>query len=187
MMSARFDPLPAFNFQIALLESLDLDSNTSDAPEPSGPAALAGDLAGLIAGGFSECSGLQSSIDVIDVQEGGMNDRIHRLPGRASFGNLTLKRGVALSEDLWIWHEQFINGEGKRRDGLIMLMNEQRLPIKVWGFYNGIPKNWSGPALNAGSSDVAIESLEIAHEKLTLLVSPGQALAKLKQGVDSAF
>ncbi|MFC4260984.1 phage tail protein [Marinobacter lacisalsi] len=179
-MSPRFDPLPAFHFQIALLESLDLDSEGSGLSEPSGPAALAGDLSGLVAGGFSECSGLESTINVLDVQEGGVNDRVHRLPGRASFGNLTLKRGVALSETLWLWHEQFINGEGKRRDGLIMLMNEQRVPVKIWGFYNGIPTRWSGPSLNAGNSEVAVEALEIAHEKLTLLVSPGEAMARLE-------
>ena len=83
---------------------------------------------------------------------------------------------VGFSESLYLWHEEFLKGEGKRRNGLIFLANETRLPIKAWSFENGIPVKWSGPALNAGTSGVAIEKLEIAHEKLTLTLSPGKAL-----------
>ena len=107
---------------------------------------------------------------------GGQNDRVFRFPGRAAYPEHRARRaGVGFGEDLYLWHEDFLKGEGKRRNGLIFLANETRIPIKCWTFERGIPVKWSGPALNAGTSATAIEKLEIAHEKLTLTMSPGQA------------
>lgn len=157
-------PLPAFNFYIALIE----DSN---------PLLAAASVASaFLLGGFSECSGLESEIKVEEVLAGGQNDRVFRFPGRAAFPNTVLSRGVGFGEDLYLWHEEFLKGEGKRRNGLIFLANETRIPIKCWTFERGIPVKWSGPAFNAGTSATAIEKLEIAHEKLTLTMSPGKLL-----------
>jgi phage tail-like protein len=111
--------------------------------------------------------------------EGGVNDRVHRFPTRFTYSNITLKRGVGFSEDLWLWHKDFIDGKGKRRDGLIILMNELRVPVKIWTFLGGIPVRWSGPSLNAKTSEISIEALEIAHQKLELTLSPGLAIGSL--------
>ena len=157
-------PLPAFNFYIALIE----DSN------PLLEAAAV--ASAFLLGGFSECTGLDSEIKVEEVLAGGQNDRVFRFPGRAAFPSIVLSRGVGLGEDLYLWHEDFLKGEGKRRNGLIFLANETRIPIKCWTFERGIPVKWSGPALNAGTSATASEKLEIAHEKLTLTMSPGKLL-----------
>ena len=157
-------PLPAFNFYIALVE----DSN------PLLEAAAV--ASAFLLGGFSECSGLESEIKVEEVLAGGQNDRVYRFPGRAAFPNIVLSQGVGFGESLYLWHEDFLKGEGKRRTGLIFLANETRIPIKCWTFERGIPVKWSGPALNAGTSATAIEKLEIAHEKLTLTMSPGKLL-----------
>ncbi len=157
-------PLPAFNFYIALIE----DSN---------PLLEAAALASaFLLGGFTECSGLESEIKVEEVLAGGQNDRVYRFPGRAAFPNIVLSRGVGFGEDLYLWHEDYLKGEGKRRNGLVFLANELRVPIKCWTFERGIPVKWSGPALGAGTSATAIEKLEIAHEKLTLTLSPGKLL-----------
>jgi len=160
----RFDPLPAFNFYIALL---DLSS--------VGSALLSG-FTSFALGGFSECSGLDASLEIEEYKEGGVNDRVHRFPKRSVFSNITLKRGVGFGEDLWLWYEEFLKGEGSRRNGVIVLANELRVPIKIWSFERGIPVKWNGPSLNATTSAVAIESIEIAHEKLDLMMSPGKAL-----------
>ena len=157
-------PLPAFNFYVALIE----DSN------PLLEAAAV--ASAFLLGGFSECAGLESEVQVEEVLAGGQNDRVYRFPGRAAFPNITLSRGVGFGEDLYLWHEDFLKGEGKRRNGLIFLANELRIPIKCWTFERGIPVKWSGPALAAGTSATAIEKLEIAHEKLTLTLSPGKLL-----------
>lgn len=159
-------PLPAYNFYITLIET--------DAPDLVGAASS---LAALVLGGFSEAQGLESEIAVETRRAGGINDRVFQFPGTASFPNLVLSRGVGFSEDLYLWHEQFLRGTGRRRDGLVFLANETRIPIKAWRFENGIPVKWSGPALNAATSALAIEKLEIAHERLTLLLSPGLALS----------
>lgn len=157
-------PLPAFNFYIALIE------------DPDSPMAALDVASAFVLGGFAEAQGLESEIQVEEYQAGGQNDRVFRFPSRAAYPSITLGRGVGFSEDLYLWHEEFLQGKGKRRNGLIFLANETRVPIKCWQFENGIPVKWSGPALNAGTSAAAIETLEIAHEKLTLTLSPGKAL-----------
>jgi phage tail-like protein len=157
-------PLPAFNFYIALVEE-------------SNPMLEAAAVASaFVLGGFTECSGLESEIKTEEVLAGGQNDRVYRFPGRATFPNIVLSRGVGFGDDLYLWHEDYLKGEGKRRNGMVFLANEVRVPIKCWTFERGIPVKWSGPTLSAGSSATAIEKLEIAHERLTLTLSPGQIL-----------
>ncbi len=168
----RFDPFPAFNFYIGLID-------TSSALK-----TLVSSVSSFALGGFSECSGLDASLEIHELKEGGVNDRVHKFPTRTSFSNITLKRGVGFGEDLWLWYEEFLNGEGTRRNGLIILANELRVPIKIWSFEKAIPIKWAGPALNATTSAVAIESVEIAHEKLSLLMSPGKALDSV---IDAVF
>jgi phage tail-like protein len=160
----RFDPLPNYNFLITLFDSGGLLGGAVSA------------AAGLVLGGFSECRGLESGLEVETYLEGGVNDRVLRFPTRMTYPNLTLTRGVGLSESLWLWHQEFQQGRGTRRDGLIILQDTQKIPIKTWSFTNGLPVKWSGPAFNAGESAAAIESLEIAHEKLELIASPGALL-----------
>jgi phage tail-like protein len=158
-------PLPGFNFYIALIE------------EPDNVFKKAKDIASaFVMGGFSEAQGLESEIEITDYAAGGVNDRVFRFPSRARYPNVVLTRGVGFGEDLYLWHEGFLKGEGKRRNGIIFLANELRVPIKAWTFENGIPVKWSGPSLNAGTSAAAIEKLEIAHEKISLTLSPGKAL-----------
>ena len=157
-------PLPAFNFYITLIE------------DGAGVLGAAASLAsGFVLGGFSECTGLESEIQIEERRAGGINDRVFRFPSRASYSNIVLSRGVGFGEDLYLWHEGFLKGEGRRRHGMIFLANELRVPVKAWSFEAGIPVKWSGPALNAGTSATAIEKLEIAHEKLSLALSPGKA------------
>ena len=163
MALPRLDPLPAFNFLIALMDTSSAFSTLTS-------------LAGMVLGGFAECSGLESTLETFEYFEGGVNDRVHRFPTRFSYSNITLTRGVGFSEDLWLWHQEFVEGKGKRRDGFIILQNDLKIPIKIWSFSGGLPVMWSGPSFNAQSSDLSIESLEIAHEKLELVVSPGALL-----------
>lgn len=163
MSIPRLDPLPAFNFLIGLI-----DTSSTVSIVKSGVTSFA-------LGGFSECSGLDSSLETFDYLEGGVNDRVHRFPTRFSYGNITLRRGVGLGEGLWLWHQEFQQGKGKRRNGFIILQNELKIPIKIWAFSRAMPVKWTGPTFNALTSEISIESLEIVHEKLELY-SPGVAL-----------
>jgi phage tail-like protein len=124
--------------------------------------------------GFSECHGLEGTLQTQDWQEGGRNDRVLHFPTRMTWGNITLQRGSGLSSEMWDWYFSYAQGRGKRRDGLIMLVDDERSPVVVWKFQRGLPVKWTGPTLTGRGNEVAIESLEIAHEGL--LVQPGPGL-----------
>ncbi len=163
----------AFNFTIRLIETA----------KPA--SALIGSFAPPIAGGFSECGGLEASMAVDEWREGGRNDAVLRFPGRITHPNLRLRRGLAVSDELWRWHEQFILGKGKRRDGVIELLNDAGDTVRTWRFRRGLPVRWAGPALNANVSAVAVEEIEIAHEGL--FVQAGGVIGDALNTVASIF
>jgi phage tail-like protein len=153
----RIDPLGTFNFYVTLIDS-------SSVAGTMVTAAITYTTAG-----FSECSGLDATVEIMDYREGGVNDYVHRFATRATYSNLTLKHGViSLDDDLWDWHYDWVQGVGTRKDGLIFLLDDAQNPAKIWRFKSGIPTKWVGPSLNASQSTAAIESLEIAHEGLDL-------------------
>ena len=157
MAVLRIDPLGAFNFYITLIDN------------SSGVGSLVTAVLSYAVAGFSECSGLEATVEVMDYREGGVNSYVHKLPTRATYSNIVLKHGlIYLYDDLWSWHYDWVQGTGKRKDGLIVLLDESRAPAKIWKFKRGIPTKWVGPALNAAQSNVAFESLDIAHEGLEL-------------------
>ena len=159
MSSLRIDPLSTFNFYISLTDST------------NALGTLINMAVNYFVAGFSECSGLEASIEIQEWREGGVNGYVHKFGGRASYPNITLRHGVIyLYDDLWSWHWDWVQGKGKRKEGLVVLQDESHTPAKVWKFKRGIPVKWTGPALNASQSNIAIESLEIAHEGLVLEV-----------------
>jgi phage tail-like protein len=86
------------------------------------------------------------------------------------YTNIVLKRGWTADDKLWNWRKQVIDGNTKqaRTTGAIILLDEARNPALRWNFTAGWPSKWEGPALNAKTSEVAIETLEITHEGLEL-------------------
>ena len=156
-VSVRHDPPLSHNFLVSLVDST------------SGLGAGL-DLAGLVvAGGFSECTGLEMSMQPEEYKEGGRNGAVLRFPNRVTWSNLTLKKGAGLSTELWDWHYGFAAGAGRRRDGVVTLLDAARAPVAVWFFRRGLPVKYTGPALNAAQNTVAIEAIEIAHEGLHLV------------------
>jgi len=163
----------AYNFSIRLIETA----------KPA--SALVGAFAKPIEGGFAECTGLEASMAVDEWREGGRNDAVLKFPGRISHPNLRLRRGLAVSTELWTWHEQFLLGRGRRRDGVIELLNDLGEPVRTWRFRRGLPVRWAGPTMNATASAMAIEELEIAHEGL--FVTAGGAIGEALNTVASIF
>jgi phage tail-like protein len=147
-------PVGGFNFNVRLL----------DTAKPG--TAILSTVAPPPGGGFSECVGLESTMQVEEYREGGRNDGVLKFPGRIAGGNIRLKRGAGISKDLWKWHENYLRGQGKRRDGVIELLDDGGQVVATWRFRRGIPIRWVGPNLVAGQSSVAVEELEIAHEGL---------------------
>lgn len=172
----------SYNFHIALIDSSQTVVDPNHLLGSTGGTQMTVDVivaaAGSVIGGFQECSGLDTAIEIEDYKEGGLNDRVRKFPSRVTWSNLVLKRGVGVGDDLWNWHAAYAMGTGKRRDGLIVLENDLHIPLKMWQFSRGLPIKWTGPTFNAKASEVAIESIEIVHEGITL-ASAGAAGAAL--------
>jgi phage tail-like protein len=152
----RPDPFQAYNFVVTLVDSSSvLTSKITNL--------------GTAVAGFSECSGLEATLEVEDYREGGRNNAVLRFPTRVTWASIRLRRGVTLSDELWNWHNGFVEGHGKRRDGIITLQDDLHQDVKVWSFTRGLPVKWTGPSLDAARSGVAIEELDISHEGLALV------------------
>lgn len=127
---------------------------------------------GLASTSFSKCTGLAGEVSVEEYAEGGENRFSHRLPSRASFPNLVLSQGAGPTHELWDWWGEYLtSGLVAPRDGTVTLMSTsdgELKPVRVWAFSRGWPAKLTGPDLDAQSSAVAIESMEIAHHGLAL-------------------
>lgn len=177
-MPSRTDPLLGYNFRINLF-----DSSSSPATAVTS-IALTPLIINPLAG-FTECSGLEMTLETEDYPEGGNNGTVLKFPKRAKWSEITLKKGITRNSDLFDWYYAFTQGEGKRKDGLIILMTEAHEPHTVWNFRRGLPVKYAGPQLNAQQSNVAIESITIAHEGIALM-SGAAGLAAAVQGAADA-
>jgi phage tail-like protein len=143
MSATRVDPFRGYNFRVEL-------DNTSVAS-------------------FRECGGLTATTDSVDYREGKDTPlSVRKLTGLRKFTNITLKRGYTTNQDLWKWYKNILNGVTDRRNGAIVLQDEQHNDVLRWNFENGWICKWEGPGMNATSNDVAIESIEICHERIEL-------------------
>ena len=173
-VGTRKDPVMAYNFYITLF-----DSSTA-----AGTIAVSLGLAPQA--GFSECGGLEMNMQPEEYRQGGENNTVRKFAARVTWANLRLRRGVAFSNDLWDWLYSYVNGHGKRRDGMITLRDDQQNAVRVWQFSRGLPVKWTGPALNALQNQVALEELEIAHEGLKMVSAAGGALVEAATAISGA-
>ena len=125
------------------------------------------EIEGIFAGGFTECSGLQIETETFTYREGGVNDFEHTFVGPVKSGPLVLKRGLTLVDSMWLWFQQTMRGEIVRKNGTIYLLNKMHIPVVWWNFKEAIPVKWTGPSLNAASSEVAFTGVELAHRGLS--------------------
>jgi phage tail-like protein len=121
------------------------------------------EIQGLIVGGFSEVSGLQAETEIEEKREGGVNDYVHKLPKITKYQNITLKRGITDSDTLWEWHQDVVNGNVERKTVFVVLLDCEGDEQWRWQFIDAYPVKWTGPDLTAGSSAVAVETIELAH------------------------
>jgi phage tail-like protein len=177
-LGVRLDPLMAYNFTINLI-----DTSSTMALVKS---ALVSAVADVVLGGFSECSGLEMALEVEEYKEGGRNGAVLKFPTRVTWAPVVLKHGMGALNGLWDWHYDFAVGKGKRKDGIITLLNDLHLPTHIWQFRRGLPVKYTGPSLVAGQSAVAIETLEIVHEGLYQLPLVGLGAAALSFGAATA-
>jgi phage tail-like protein len=126
------------------------------------------ELDGITQASFIECSGLGATTEVIETREGGDNTTVRKLPGKTTYSDITLKWGLTDSQELWKWRQDIIDGKVTRKNGSIVVfdLNNQR-EVARWNFVSAWPTKWEGPAFNAKGSDIAIETLVMAHEGIT--------------------
>ncbi|MDR3698753.1 MAG: phage tail protein [Candidatus Sulfopaludibacter sp.] len=184
--SVNIGPVAAFNFRVLFSapsqEQTSLDSGDALAAAatqaaqivPSAPAAA-------IKAGFSEVSGLNSEVEIEDYREGGRNIAPHRLPRWGRYPHLVLRRGITTDTSLWDWWSDVIThsytlAQGApqrpfRRSGLILLDGVDHRVVAAWFVSNALPERLAGSGLNARSSEIAIETLELSHEGLFRLTN----------------
>ncbi len=118
---------------------------------------------------FSECDGLEMSMEPKTIREGGNNGRQIHLAGPVSYGQLTLKRGMTVNADLWTWFEAVQDNPRLRASGEIEIRKSDRSGADATFSVTGcLPIKLKAPALNAKEGLVAIEEMQIAYETLHL-------------------
>jgi len=148
---ARTTPYGAFNFLV------DLQGVT---PGPDAPL-----------GGFSDVSGLSSEITMAEYRNGNEKENhVRKVPGVHKVGDVTLKRGIVKSKDLWDWITAVrTTGYAAKRNAIITLRDEAGAPVQKWTLFNCAPMKYTGPTLAAkGGGDVAMEELVLSAEGFEL-------------------
>ncbi|MDQ4054021.1 MAG: phage tail protein [Actinomycetota bacterium] len=142
-MADRQDPFRTFNFRL--------------------------EIDGTEVAAFSNVSGLSSEGDVADYRTGMDIPLTNRkLPGLRKYGPISLKRGMVKDTTLWDWYKNIANGKADRRNGTVILMDEQRNDVLRWNFESAWPNKMNASELKAGGNEVAIETIELIVENITL-------------------
>jgi phage tail-like protein len=148
MPTYRSNPYGAFNYIITL------GGRSGDGSE------------GTVIGGFSDASGLGMDVSYSDYRNG--NERfntVRKVPNTHKNDDVTLKRGLVGSDDLFDWLKGVRDGVADPRNISITLLDEARNPVAVFSLRNAQPKKWTGPTLGAkGGGEVAMEELHLVHE-----------------------
>ncbi|MCI4567340.1 phage tail protein [Lysobacter sp. CFH 32150] len=136
--------------------------------DPYGTYNFLVEIEGIARASFQEASGFDSSIEVEEHREGGENITTRKLPGMVKFSNIVLKWGLTDDHELDDWYQQWASGDpaAKRQSGSIVLLDRQGQEKKRWNFVNAWPTKLTWPSFNAENSDLAIMTLELAHEGL---------------------
>ncbi|MEI6513105.1 MAG: phage tail protein [bacterium] len=111
---------------------------------------------------FHDCSGLSIEMQAEEYAEGG--GVVHKFPGRVRYSNIILKRGMTTDTDLYKWYMEVLNGNFKRRNVGIQLLDSEGNVVQEWSFLHAFPVKWVGPDLTANTGTLAVETLELAHE-----------------------
>jgi phage tail-like protein len=148
MPTFRRNPYGAFNYLVAL-----------------GGAQGSGDEGDII-GGFSDVSGIGVDISYAEYRNGNeFPNTVRKVPNTHKLDDVTLKRGLVGSDDLFAWLKTVRDGVADPRNVTITLLDEARTPVATWRLLNAQPKKWVGPTLAAkGGGEVAMEELHLVHE-----------------------
>ncbi|MEK3881871.1 phage tail protein [Paenibacillus sp. PL2-23] len=125
------------------------------------------EVEGLEQAGFSEVTGFEASINVIEYREGNELTTPRKLPGLTKYGNITLKWGTTESMELYEWLLECVEGTIERKTITIIALDEEGNDVATWQVIEAWPVRYSAPSFNGVGNEVALELLEFAHEGLT--------------------
>jgi phage tail-like protein len=125
------------------------------------------EIDGITQAGFSDCTGFGANTDPIEYREGGMpGNTVRKLPGQTKYPNITLKWGLTDSRELYDWYLDVTKGKIERKSGSIVLIDLEGKEKIRWNFFEAWPTKWDSVDFSAKGTDVAIETLELAVEKV---------------------
>ena len=136
-----------------------------------------GNSAPLAEAAFAECDGIELTMDVKTIRQGGANDRAYRVPGVINYSNLTLKRGVTGNLDLWDWVQRSTADPGLRANAEVIVFEaDGSTEAMRYQLHRCLPIKFKAPTLSAKDGQVAIEEFQLAYEKFDV-VAPKEAAA----------
>ena len=126
------------------------------------------EISGKVNGLFTEVSGLGSETETVEhkpVSSKGV-DFVQKMPGRLKWSDITLKRGITATMDVWAWRQLVVDGKVKdaRANGTIIMFDTSGTPVAQWDFVGGWPSKVSGPSLTSDSTAFGVEEMTIVHE-----------------------
>lgn len=126
------------------------------------------EIDGIDQGGFREVTVADSTQDPIEYREGTELPTVRKIPGMIKYGNVTLKWGITDSMALYEWRKAIEEGKTKenRKNMAVVLMDEEGNEKSRWNFSNAWPSKYDPADLNATANEIAIETLEVVHEKM---------------------
>ena len=124
---------------------------------------------GKISGFFTEVSGIGSEHEVIEhkvVSDDGKKEIVMKIPGRLKWENITLKRGLTSTIDIWDWRKNIEDGkvDDNRYDGSIFMLDQNGDPVAQWDFQRAWPIKVTGPQPKSDSNEIGIEEMVLTHE-----------------------
>jgi phage tail-like protein len=132
-----------------------------DRVDPYGNFNYLVEIDGIARATFSEVTGFDSTVDVIEHREG---TQLMKLPGYTKHSNIVLKWGMTHDMELYKWHQSVVDGAIERKGGSIVAYDRAGNDVARWTFVNAWPSKYDGPDLKSEGNEVAIESVELVHE-----------------------
>jgi phage tail-like protein len=123
------------------------------------------EIEGVTVGAFRNVEGLDSETEIVEFQDGD-DITLRKRPGRTKYSNIVLKRGYINTDELWVWRKKVIDGVVERKSGSVILCGDDGGEVMRYNFYEGWPCKWKGFSLDGKGTDVNIEELELAVEKI---------------------
>lgn len=142
-------------------------AGASKIQHPYGAFRFKLEVDGVALGHFKSCSGLKHEIEVLEFQEGGVNEFKHKLVGQGSYPNVVLKMGFVSNGIAEDWHYDYGTADAKKGERktvrIYLLDDDVQTVVGEWTLKDAWPAKWEGPELDGSSDNLAIETLEIAH------------------------